>query len=377
MSGSSFEGLKRRRLPDAAARGIVSGLLLLALCGCEPQDAAKPEPPVQPAPVPRVEWSSQQRELYFGIPVQVRFQPAHAELERRVWAYLGHVDDVFNDYRNDSELGKLNATLATQREAAVSDELAEALRFAREAHRKTLGAFDATIGPLRDLWRKASRNGRLPTEEEIGRARAVCGFEKVRLDGRTVRTSVPGIRFDFGGFIKGDAVDRAIRMLRSAGVRAAMVQVGGETAVFGLSSRGRPHVLGIQHPIEMDQIWSALADPGTGLSASTSGNYRAPLEIGGQLVYHIFDPRTGRPADARTLSVSVVFRETGRNAWADVLSTAGAILPTGEFLELVAREGGEALILEDAGVRSDPAAVKTPSIRERATNGWNGLVTRE
>ena len=295
-------------------RGLASGALLLVLSACDPPNAAKPEPPVGPAPAPAVEWSSQRRELYFGIPVQVRFQPAQAELERRVWSYLEHVDDVFNDYRSDSELGRLNATLASRQEAEVSEELAEALRFAGEAHRRTLGAFDATIGPLRDLWRKASREGKLPTDEAIERTRAICGFEKVHLEGRSVRTSVPGMRFDFGGFVKGAAVDRAIGMLRAAGCRAALVQVGGETAVFGLSARGRPHVLGIQHPLEMERIWSTVADPGTGLSASTSGNYRAPLEIGGQTVYHIFDPRTGRPADASRLSVSVVFRETGRNA---------------------------------------------------------------
>ena len=178
-------------------------LCVIALSGCAP-DAEKKErrpTPAVPAPTEPSTWSSKQRELYFGIPVQVRFQPADAALEHNIWAYLEKVDEVFNDYREDSETGRLNATLANGREAQVSGELAEALRFAGRAYHKTDGAFDVTIGPLRDLWREAARKETLPKAEAIKRARDRCGFDKVKLDGRTVRTAVRGMRFDFGGCI--------------------------------------------------------------------------------------------------------------------------------------------------------------------------------
>ena len=350
----------------------------VVLSGCTPEkdaeDKKEPAPSVKP-----VKWSSEQHELYFGIPVQVRFQPANADLARKVWTYLEHVDDVFNDYREDSEVGQLNATLTKKRTAKVSKEMAHVLRFAAKAHKKTDGGFDVTIGPLRDLWQRAARKEVFPDDTTIERTRARCGFDKVSLDGRTITTSVPGVRFDFGGCIKGWAVDRVVAILREGGAQAALVQVGGETAAFGISPRGRTHVLGIQHPVKMDRIYATVADPGSGLSAATSGNYRAPLVVGDRLLYHIFDPRTGQPADSKILSVSIVFRKTGRNAWADALSTAGAVLPSDKLMALAQREGAEALVLVRQG-RSPDAKPGVPihqeipvTIREHATPGWSKL----
>jgi thiamine biosynthesis lipoprotein len=377
-------GHSKRERFSTRPHAVVPLLCAALICSCTP-DGGKQEdrPEPEPAPTQPATWSSQQRELYFGIPVQVRFQPADADLERKAWAYLEHVDDVFNDYREDSEVGRLNAALARGQEAQVSEELADALRFAAQAHVETDGAFDVTIGPLRDLWQRAAREEKWPAGAAIQRTRALCGLDKVSLTGRTVKTKVRGMRFDFGGCIKGWAVDRVMAILRKGGARAALVQVGGETAAFGHSPRGRTHVLGIQHPIEMDRIWVALTDPGSGLSAATSGNYRAPLVMGDRLLYHIFDPRTGRPADPRVLSASVVFRSTGRNVWADALSTAGTVLPIDRFLALVKRLGGEALVIERRGPvpgsgpgvaanRGEPVAT-----REHTTPGWTHLIVRE
>ena len=52
-------------------------------------------------------WYSKTRRLYYDIPVSVNFAPADEELARKVWAYLESVDDVFNDYRADSEIGRV------------------------------------------------------------------------------------------------------------------------------------------------------------------------------------------------------------------------------------------------------------------------------
>lgn len=372
-----------RRASPWAARLLLGLLPLLGLHACTSDDDKEPQEPAPPPDHP-VAWSSQQRELYYGIPVQVRFQPANAALEREVWAYLEHVDEAFNDFRQDSDIGRLNAELAHAQEATVSAELAGVLRFAHEAWRKTDGTFDVTVGPLRDLWRKAAEVGRMPDEAELRDTRSHCGFDKVSLKDHTVRTSVSGIRFDLGGCIKGWAVDRVIDRLRKGGAQAALVQVGGETGAYGLSPRGRPHVLGIQHPLEMDQIWTAIQDHGHGLSAATSGNYRAPLLIGNRIVYHIYDPRTGRPADLGVLSVSVVFPATGRNAWADACSTAGTILDRKAFFDLIRREGGEALILtrRPTGHPTEtetaaPGAAEPSQIQEYATPGWRSLQDKE
>lgn len=303
------------------------------------------------------------RELYFGIPVTVRFSPTDDALARKAWAYLQSVDDVFNDYRADSEVGRLNAAKG-RRELRVSDDLAEALRVSMRAHEITAGAFDVSLGGLVRLWKKARKSGAPPSAEAIAAERDASGLDKVHLEGNALTVDADGLALDFGGIVKGIAVDRVIAMLKEAGVRGALVQVGGETACFGNSTRGRPHVVGVRHPLDLSGIWTSITDPGTGLSVATSGNYFSPIEIGGKRFYHIFDPRTGRPVSTSVLSVSVAFPETGRNGLADGLSTACAVLGPDAALPLVEKLGGEALLLVDEG----------GEIRERFTRGWPALV---
>ena len=350
------------------------GLAVLATA-CSSKPAAGPASPG---------WYSETRELYFGIPVTVKFTPAADELAERVWRKLGRVDEVFNIYREDSEVSRVNAA-STRGGFTVSADLARALELSRRLHDETESAFDVTVGPLVELWRGVATAGRLPTSEEVASARALAGmryslsgtrWDTVALRGlRPVRRKTethrlvrhtPGTTFDFGGIVKGMAVDDVVTMLKEAGCTAALVQVGGETGAYGLSPKGRRHIIGVQNPLnpfDLSDIWTAVQDPGTGISAATSGNYRQPIVIGGEVFYHIIDPRTGYPVDTHTLSVTVVFPETGKNALADGLSTAGAVLGPEKAIPIVERLGGEALFLLKEG----------DSVREAKSAGWDTL----
>ena len=344
------------RHPRVVHAIALAAATFVAQAGCE-----RPTAPPRDAMPPG--WYVDSRLLYHGIPVSVRFAPRDDELAERVWRYLESVDDVFNDYREDSEVGKLNR--ATDRTAvAVSGEFARALAIALEAHRTTGGAFNVAVGPLRDLWRCAEEDGVAPTREQIERLLPSCDVSKVTLDGTKLSVSAPGLRFDFGGIVKGIAVDRATALLREAGRSAALVQIGGETAAWGISPRGKPHVIGVQHPTDLGKLWTAIIDRGEGISCATSGNYRQPVVIGDRTYYHIIDPSTGAPVDVHTLSVSVAFRRTGMNALADALTTAGAVMGPERFLPLARRLGAEALVI----VATEDGPV------EHATDGWSDLV---
>lgn len=310
-------------------------------------------------------WYGECRPLWSDIPVQVRFTPPDQGLADEVWRYLDSVDQVFNDWRDDSELGRIN--LAGPGTHDLSPELAEAFADAARLNAVTDRAFDITVGPLRRLWRDAARRNAMPADEAVAAARAALGPDVWTIAGRRLTVRGPGVKFDFGGVVKGMAVDRVMQRLITAGRRAALVQCGGETGCFGLSPRGRAHVLGIPHPDRADEEnWCAIADTGRGLSGSTSGNYRQPVIIAGKPYYHIFDPRTGLPIDDQVLSVSVVFPANGRNGLADALTKVGAVLGHARLLPLVESLGGQALVLMRAGDR----------IVEHASPGWARLVHR-
>ncbi|MHC4251363.1 MAG: FAD:protein FMN transferase, partial [Planctomycetota bacterium] len=123
-------------------------------------------------------------------------------------------------------------------------------------------------------------------------------------------------------------------------------------------------------PLDDRALWTAIADPGKGLSCATSGNYFSPIVIGGKPYYHIIDPRTGRPVDTRTLSVTVAFPQTGRNGLADALSTAGAVLGPERAVALAEELGAEALVVyvESDADDAEPLEAKTP--------GWDALVPK-
>lgn len=328
-------------------------LLLLCCCCCA---AVEETPEVQ-------KWYQEQRHLYFGVPVHLRFKGGNAELAEAVWKQLESVDDYFNDYRDDSEIGRING--AGRGVYTVSPSMQLALQRAFQVHVTTAGTFDISVGPLRRLWKEAASNGVYPDEAVIEEARRRVGLQHYYLQDDQLHVLRDGTALDFGGIIKGHAVDQAMVMLQQAGVKDAMVQVGGETASMGMSPRGTRHVFAIPNPLQVNECYQIIEDPGTGYSGCTSGNYRQPIMINNKPFYHIFDPRTGRPCDLHVLSVSVVFPRTGCNALADALSTSGVVLGPERFIQLVEQLGGDCLIL---------IADKKQTIKEHTSKGWQHYV---
>ncbi|GAG53343.1 unnamed protein product, partial [marine sediment metagenome] len=202
-------------------------------------------------------WYSETRELYHGIPVTIRFSPADERLAKQVWAYLGHVDDVFNIYRPDSEVARVNEAVKPGR-VEVSGELAQVVQLSQHLYTLTGRAFDITIGPLVRIWRDAAQSGELPEGDALLSARAKVGLDKIRLENGNLFFEAPAVLFDFGGVVKGVAVDSVVQMLKEADREAAFVQVGGETAAFGASLFGGPHRLGVQHPLDAAKLWTVI-----------------------------------------------------------------------------------------------------------------------
>jgi thiamine biosynthesis lipoprotein len=322
-----------------------AGLLLLT-AGSSAEDGA--------------DWYREQRVLFGGMPVQVCFAPRDEALAARAWASLADYDAIANDWRDDSEIGRINACgVGAYR---LSPGLTELFELADGMRQATDGAFDITVGPLRRLWKGAATTGIWPDEAQLAALRASIGPATYRRDGSALEVLKPGVKFDFGG-IKGHAIDRVTALLRQAGCRAALVQISGETCCWGLSPRGAPHRLGIPDPDAPDdpeRMLIRLQDQGEGLSGSTSGNYRQPIVIGGRTVYHIYDPRTGLPVDTQVLSVSVLFPGSGHNGMADAFTKAGAVLGLAG-LPLIEKAGGQGLIL----LRRADGAVES-----HATAGW-------
>jgi thiamine biosynthesis lipoprotein len=129
-------------------------------------------------------------------------------------------------------------------------------------------------------------------------------------------------------------------MLRKAGAMAGLVQVGGDTTVFGPGPDGAAFwTIDIRRPDGQGTCGSLrLRD----VSVSTSGNYQRFVLIGGQRYSHIIDPRSGQTADHIPGVTIVAPSGVQTEIWSKVISVLGVaglpLLPTGV----------EALVLLDA-----------------------------
>jgi thiamine biosynthesis lipoprotein len=191
--------------------------------------------------------------------------------------------------------------------------------------------------PVSRLRRGAARLGDLPAE--VAEVLELCAGARQASGGWFDPWAIPA-GVDPTGLVKGWAVERALAVLREAGMAAAMVNGGGDIAVFGAPAPGQAWRAGIGHPWRPGALAAILE---VTAAVATSGSYeRGP---------HLLSPFTGQPA-SRAASATI----TGPSlALADALATALAV-GGDEVLATVAGLDGYAGYL----IRPDGSEAHTP-----------------
>jgi len=196
---------------------------------------------------------------------------------------IKQLNDILSDYDPDSELSKLSRTSGQGREIPVSPDLWLVLERSQALAEQSGGAFDVTVGPFVNLWRRARRQHELPAPSRLAQARQAVGYQHVRLNPqhRTVELLVAEMRLDLGGIAKGYAVDEALKILKKFGITSALVEGGGDVAV----SDAPPGRKGWR--FELAPLDVINAPPARFLSLknaaiSTSGDLNQRLEIDGK-----------------------------------------------------------------------------------------------
>jgi thiamine biosynthesis lipoprotein len=243
----------------------------------------------------------------FQIILYAPDETAARRAQKAAFDRVATLDGIMSDYRSTSELMQL-CQKAGGEPVRVSDELLFVLAEAQKMSRLSDGAFDVTVGPVVRLWRKARRTQQMPPPDELARARALVGYEKVRLDenNHTVQLLKPGMQLDLGGIAKGYAADEALAVLNKHGITRALVAAGGDIAVSGPPPGTDGWTVGIaplEDPTKKPSRFLILKNQ----AVSTSGDAEHYVEIDGKRYSHIVDPRTGIGLIGRQ-SVTVVAR---------------------------------------------------------------------
>jgi thiamine biosynthesis lipoprotein len=294
-------------------------------------------------------------ELHMGTRFQITLyapdESTAGAAARAAFARVAALDGIMSDYRATSELMQL-CQKAGGPPVRVSDELLFVLTRAQEVSRRSEGAFDVTVGPVVRLWRKARKTHELPDPQELARARALVGHDKMKLDAKahTVQLLQAGMQLDLGGIAKGYAADEALAVLQKHGIPRALVAAGGDIAASGPPPDAAGWTVGIaplEDPAGKPTRYLVLHDA----AVSTSGDAAQHVEIGGKRYSHIVDPRTGIGLIGRS-SVTVVAR---RGIDSDSLTKVVSVLGPERGLAIIdATDGAAALVLRktDKGVET-------------------------
>jgi thiamine biosynthesis lipoprotein len=224
--------------------------------------------------------------------VDVRDDGETAEVLDELFDWLRWVDATFSTYKDDSEISRINRGELGRKNA--HPHVRAVLERCEQLRNETDGYFDM---------------------------------------------QTPNGSIDPSGLVKGWAVDRAAAILEDAGLHNYAVNAGGDMRVRGRAVPELAWRIGIQHPLDTQQV-AAVIETAAELAIATSGAYSR-----GE---HVWDPHTGRPPTG-ILSVSIVGREL---ATADAYATAAFAMGSEVAPRWTARlEGYEAMtILADETV---------------------------
>jgi thiamine biosynthesis lipoprotein len=270
--------------------------------------------------------------------------------EERVLREIDRLAAIFSGYDRASELSRWQAT--SNGLTAVSPALFEVLQACDQWRARSGGAFDPGVQALTRLWSRSAAVDRTPTVEELAEARALMGRPAWRLDAGThAAERLSECPLSLNAIAKGYIVERACEaaMERGRGVRGLLLNVGGDMRVCGETVR----TIGIAAPRSDSETSDPIATIAVGNRAvATSGRSQRGLRIKGRWYSHIFDPRSGLPAEG--VASATVIAE--RSADADALATIFNVLAPEESLRLArALPGVECLIVATDGrvARSD------------------------
>ncbi len=245
-------------------------------------------------------------------------------------AEIHRIDELLGRSGENSEIRILNE----KKEAVVSDETEELIKEAVSVSQKTDGAFDITTAPVTDLWGFYDGNFRVPSQNEIDAALESIGYEKIHIGQNKI--SIPeNTMIDVGGIGKGYASDRVMDILKSNGVKSAIISLGGNVCTLGKRPDGRLWNVGICDPADKNRLIGTVQ--AENMAVITSGGYQRYFERDGVTYHHIIDPKTGRSAQNALSSVTVI-DENG--TLSDGLSTALFVKGLDGALEFWREDGG-------------------------------------
>jgi len=320
-----------------------------------------------------------QESYVFGTRVELAIAGA-PEAQARIAGnrVLQEFDRLHRTYHawQPSELAALNEAIAAGRSHEVSAEFAGYLREAQAVAAAGEHLFDPGIGRLIALWGFHTDDIQ-PHLPDPGSVQALLAqhpsIADLRLDGNHVSSHNNSVAIDFGGYLKGVALDRAAASLKQDGIGNALINIGGNVMALGTrdgKAGGAAWRIGIQHPRPQGVGGAPLAtlELRDGEAIGTSGDYHRYFEVAGYRYCHLLDPRSGFPAQDTQAITVLIAPGPGAGMRSDALSKP--VFIAGREWRAMAQKLGLAAVLK---VGADGTVSATPAMQARVKIEVSGL----
>lgn len=201
---------------------------------------------------------------------------------------INRLEKLLTRFPGGNELCQLNQTGNLE---SPSTDVVAVLRGARSFSESHGGSFDITVKPVLDLLEGYLRGQPFPSDNQFDSAKSLIDYEGVSVSSHAVSLKKAGMGITLDGIAEGYILDRVVAILRSKGIRSALVDFGGTVATIGSRANGEPWRVGILDPIDNAKTIGTLQLRDQ--AVATSGDYENYFTADRDY-YHVIDPSTAR-----------------------------------------------------------------------------------
>lgn len=272
-----------------------------------------------------------------------------SSLQKRV----SEVENQVSVTRENSDVYTLNHDHIV----SASEDTYAIISRALDLCRETDGALDISVYPVVREWGFTTGAYQVPNAAAIAELLKNVDYNAVKIDGSVI--SVPeNMSVDLGSVTKGYTGEILAEMIRSAGVKSAILDLGGNVQTVGCRPDGTPWRVAVRSPEGGGLIGVVeISDE----AVVTSGGYERYFEDDkGNIWWHIMDPSTGYPARNGVISMTIIGRDGIR---CDGLSTALFVMGSQHAVEFWKNHKDFEMIM----ITDKKELILTPALEKRFT----------
>lgn len=214
---------------------------------------------------------------------------------------VNRIENLISDWRPHTLVSAINRSYPNNW-IKVNKEVLNMLQRSKNYTEISKGLFDITYAGMERIWKFDGNMNRLPTLEQIAKAREAVGIHFIEIQGDSVRLSHPKAKISFGSIGKAYATERAARIMRKLGLKNILVNGSGDLFGLGHPPKKKGWEIGIQNPFNPSKVIKVIHLKNAALL--TSGDYNKYALIDGKRYGHIINPKTGWPG-TEFVSVSI------------------------------------------------------------------------